>query len=106
MPFKKIVIIGGGPSALIAADFLAEKFTVEIYEKERNLGQKFLVAGKGGFNLTNSLTAKLLANKYSPSSFLSEAIINFDSTSTREWLLNKDIETFVGTSGRVFSKKI
>lgn len=105
MPFKKIVIIGGGPSALIAADFLAEKFTVEIYEKERNLGQKFLVAGKGGFNLTNSLTAKLLANKYSPSSFLSEAIINFDSTSTREWLLNKDIETFVGTSGRVFSKK-
>lgn len=105
MPFKKIVIIGGGPSALIAADFLAEKCTVEIYEKERNIGQKFLVAGKGGFNLTNSLSGKALLKKYYPPNFLSEAVLKFDSSSTRKWLLEKGIETFVGTSGRVFSNK-
>jgi uncharacterized flavoprotein (TIGR03862 family) len=102
---KKVIIIGGGPSALIAADFLAEQCKVEIYEKENNVGQKFLVAGKGGFNLTNSLTGKSLANKYSPSNFLTEAILNFDSSSTRKWLLDKGIETFIGTSGRTFSKK-
>ncbi len=105
MSFKKVIIIGGGPSALIAADFLAEKCEVEIYEKEKNVGQKFLVAGKGGFNLSNSLTGKTLANKYFPPNFLTEAILNFDSNSTREWLFDKGIETFVGTSGRVFSKK-
>ena len=105
MSSKKVIIIGGGPSTLIAADFLAEQCVVEIYEKENNIGQKFLVAGKGGFNLTNSLTGKLLANKYSPSNFLTEAILNFDSSSTKKWLLDKGIETFVGTSGRTFSKK-
>ena len=105
MSSKKVIIIGGGPSALIAADFLAEQCKVEIYEKENNVGQKFLVAGKGGFNLTNSLTGKSLANKYSPSNFLTEAILNFDSSSTRKWLLDKGIETFIGTSGRTFSRK-
>ena len=56
MPRKRIIIIGGGPSALIAANFLANQCDVSIYEKKKNVGQKFLVAGKGGFNLTNSLT--------------------------------------------------
>ena len=52
---KQITIIGGGPSAFLLASFLdAEKFTITIYEKNKTVGRKFLVAGKGGFNLTHS----------------------------------------------------
>ncbi len=77
MTNKKVIIIGGGPSALIAADFLSPKCDVEIYEKEKNIGQKFLVAGKGGFNLTNSLSGIDLSNKYTPNNFLKNSILNF-----------------------------
>lgn len=105
MTNKKVIIIGGGPSALIAADFLSPKVDVEIYEKEKNVGQKFLVAGKGGFNLTNSKTGIELVNVYSPSKFLKDSILNFDSISVRNWLSELGIQTFSGTSGRVFAEK-
>lgn len=105
MANKKIIIIGGGSSALIAADFLGQICDVEIYEKEKNIGQKFLVAGKGGFNLTNSLTGIDLAKKYSPKLFLHNSIIKFDSISVREWLRKVGVETYTGTSGRVYAKK-
>ena len=52
---KQIAIIGGGISAFLLASTLdAEKFTITIYEKNKTTGRKFLVAGKGGFNLTHS----------------------------------------------------
>lgn len=102
---RTISIIGGGAAGLTAAYFLSEHFYVQIYEKEKKVGKKFLVAGKGGFNLTNSLTGTQLINKYSPKNIFKEAILNFDSTHTREWLAKLGIETFVGTSGRVFSAK-
>jgi uncharacterized flavoprotein (TIGR03862 family) len=105
MPRKRVIIIGGGPAALIAADFLSNECDVEIYEKEKNVGQKFLVAGKGGFNLTNSLTGIDLTKKYTPTEFLHDAILNFDSTEVRDWLYDIGIKTFIGTSGRVFADK-
>ena len=52
---KSVSIIGGGPAALLLAVFLdSQKFKVTIYEKNKALGRKFMVAGKGGFNLTHS----------------------------------------------------
>jgi GxxExxY protein len=54
MPKKKIVLVGGGPACLMAADVLADQFDLTIYEQGKTIGRKFLVAGKGGFNLTNS----------------------------------------------------
>lgn len=105
MPHKRISIIGGGSSALSAAFFLSSQFDVTIFEKEKNVGQKFLVAGKGGFNLTNSLEGKALVSKYEPKDFLKNALLKFDSNDTRRWLKNIGIETYVGTSGRVFSLK-
>lgn len=102
---KNIAIFGGGPAAMAAAYFLAQNNNITIFEKENNIGQKFLVAGKGGFNLTNSLVQNELVKKYSPRNFLDNAILEFDSTSVRNWLMEIGIPTFVGTSERVFSIK-
>jgi len=105
MKKKEIAIFGGGPSALIAAYFLSNKCSVTIYEKEKSIAQKFLVAGKGGFNLTNSLTGIDLVKNYTPSESLKDAILNFDSIALRKWFDIIGVSTFVGTSGRVFSVK-
>ena len=102
---KEIAIIGSGPAALITASKLAPFHNVTIYEKKSSIGNKFLVAGKGGFNLTNSLEGIELASKYSPREFMKDAILSFDSIALRKWLANLGIPTFVGTSGRVFPEK-
>lgn len=102
---KSIAIIGGGSSALIAAYYLSPTYNVTIYEKKKTIGQKFLVAGKGGFNITNSLTGQNLVDKYTPKDFLKKSILNFDSLSVKNWLANLGIRTFTGTSGRVYVAK-
>lgn len=102
---KQIIIIGGGPAGLMAADRLSPIYNVNLYDKEKNIGQKFLVAGKGGFNLTNSVPVDELMSKYSPADFLNNAITNFDNTTFRQWLLEIGVSTYVGSSGRVFPEK-
>lgn len=102
---KKINIIGGGPAGLMAAQQLSQKYEIHLYEKGKALGRKFLVAGKGGFNLTNSSVGATLRNKYLPKKRLDQVLTFFDSNATRDWLLDLGIPTFVGTSGRVFPEK-
>jgi len=103
---KSVSIIGGGPSAMILAAFLdTKKFDVHIYEKNKALGRKFLVAGKGGFNLTHAEEIISMKQKYSPKGFLDLALDNFDNTSLRQWLDAIGIPSFIGTSHRVFPVK-
>ncbi len=105
MERKHIAIIGGGPAGLIAADVLAPSHEVHIYEQGKSVGRKFLVAGQGGFNLTNNVDGAELAAMYTPPGFLDEALAEFGSTAVRNWLLEMGIATYVGTSGRVFPTK-
>ena len=58
MTKKTVAIVGGGPSGMLLGDLLGDDFQVTIYEKEKNIGRKFLVAGNGGFNLTNVLSGE------------------------------------------------
>lgn len=105
MPRKKILITGSGPAALIAADVLGDSFEVHIFEKNEAPAKKFLVAGKGGFNLTNSLTGEALLHKFSPVNFFKPLLGEFDSASLRKWLNELGIPTYEGSSGRIFPEK-
>ncbi|MCH2021557.1 MAG: TIGR03862 family flavoprotein [Saprospiraceae bacterium] len=105
MQGPKIAIIGSGPAGLMAADILSANFEVNIYDKGKTSGRKFLVAGKGGFNLTNSAVGMALYNQYSDNVSLRKALAEFDSVSTRKWLEDIGVPTFVGSSGRVFPEK-
>lgn len=105
MTRKTIAIIGGGPAGLMAADVLSPFHDVHIYEKEKAVGQKFMVAGKGGLNITNGLKGNDLVSKYTPVNFLKDALLDFDSAAVCDWLLQMDIPTFEGSSGRVFPEK-
>ena len=103
---KQIAIIGGGPSAFLLAAFLdAEKFTITIYEKNKTSGRKFLVAGKGGFNLTHSEPVNQLIKRYTPNAFLDKALLNFTNIDFRNWLDQIGIPTYIGSSKRVFPKE-
>ncbi|WP_271855801.1 NAD(P)/FAD-dependent oxidoreductase [Patiriisocius marinus] len=100
---KQIAIIGGGPSSFLLASFLdTEKFDVTIYEKNKTAGRKFLVAGKGGFNLTHSESIEPFLGRYTSNHFLDNALQHFNNTEFRTWLQSIGISTYVGSSKRVF----
>lgn len=103
---KSVSIIGGGPAAMLCAAFLDPmKFDVSIYEKNKATGRKFLVAGDGGFNLTHSEPISQFIERYTPSSFLKEALNTFTNSDTRDWLKDLGIPTFIGSSKRVYPEK-
>jgi uncharacterized flavoprotein (TIGR03862 family) len=102
---KSVSIIGGGPAALLLAVFLdSQKFKVTLYEKNKALGRKFMVAGKGGFNLTHSEAIDELIARYTPSDFLKEALLDFDNQDFRNWIDTVGIPTYIGSSKRVYPK--
>jgi len=103
---KQIAIIGGGPSAFLLAAFLdPEKFTITIYEKNKTAGRKFLVAGKGGFNLTHSEPIQQLIKRYTANNFLDKSLHHFTNTDFRDWLDKIGIPTYIGSSKRVYPKE-
>ena len=101
---KNLTIIGGGPAALmLAAQINTEKYNVTLIEKKKAVGRKFLVAGKGGLNLTYNSSLEELINQYSPSEFMAPILRQFSNKDFINWLNNHDIPTFIGSSNRVFS---
>lgn len=103
---KTISIIGGGACALIlACELDPKKYSVSVFETNNALGRKFLVAGDGGLNLTHSESENEFIVRYTPHQFFKEAFSYFSNKHFIEWVNAMGIETFVGTSGRVFPKK-
>jgi uncharacterized flavoprotein (TIGR03862 family) len=103
---KTVAIIGGGAAAMMLACSLdRSKFIVSIYEKNKSLGRKFLVAGDGGFNLTHSENINRFCERYRNAAFIKPFLKHFSNTDCIHWLNTIGIETFVGSSKRVFPVK-
>jgi hypothetical protein len=103
---RRVVVIGGGPAGLMAAEVLADAgVAVDLYDAMPSVGRKFLLAGKGGMNLTHSEPADRFAERYGGRRAQIEALLrDFGAAELRAWAQGLGIETFVGTSGRVFPK--
>lgn len=101
---KKVIVVGAGPAGLMAAEVLsAAGLEVHVYDAMPSVGRKFLLAGKGGLNLTHSEPMDIFASRYGARRAQIEALLhNFDNEQVRTWVKALGIETFVGTSGRVF----
>jgi uncharacterized flavoprotein (TIGR03862 family) len=99
-----VAIIGGGPAGLMAAEVArAAGAQVHLYESLGSVGRKFLVAGKGGLNLTHSDEMPAFAARYGARrNEVSRWLAQFDATAVREWARGLGVKTFVGSSGRVF----
>jgi len=104
-----LAIVGGGPAGLRAAEVASEsEISVTLYEGKPSVGRKFLVAGHGGLNLTHSEPLAPFSTRYSgshPEGFWTSILDDFGNDTIREWARDLGIETFVGTSGRVFPKE-
>lgn len=99
-----VAVVGGGPAGLMAAETLAQSgVQVDLYDAMPSVGRKFLLAGKGGMNLTHSEAADAFLGRYGARSMqLAPLLAAFGATALREWAQELGIETFVGSSGRVF----
>lgn len=101
-----VAIIGAGPAGLIAAERLAQAgHKVAIYERMASPARKFLLAGRGGLNLTHSEPLDALLDRYGEArAWLEPAIRAFSPQALRDWADGLGAESFVGSSGRVFPK--
>jgi hypothetical protein len=103
-PAKTAAIIGGGPGGLMAAEVLARAgVVVTVYDQMPAVGRKFLLAGRGGLNLTHSEELPVFLTRYGAiDPLLRQAIEAFPPSELRAWCEGLEQTTFVGSSGRVF----
>jgi uncharacterized flavoprotein (TIGR03862 family) len=100
----RVAVIGGGPAGLMAAEvLLGAGIAVDLYDRMPSLGRKLLIAGKGGLNLTHAEPPERFLARYGPhQASIGPLLQSFDSTRLRQWAATLGVETFVGSSGRVF----
>ena len=107
----RLSIIGGGPAGLRAAEVASQRGAeVTLYDAKPSVGRKFLVAGKGGLNLTHGEAMEKFVTRYSgpdqPNGFWEQLIGSFSPADLRQWAADLGVETFQATSGRVYPKAL
>ncbi|MDO8742936.1 MAG: TIGR03862 family flavoprotein [Polaromonas sp.] len=105
----RIAVIGGGPAGLMAAEVLVSAgvpgLNVQVYDAMPSVGRKFLLAGKGGLNLTHSEAPQAFLSRYGErNAQLQPLLAAFGPTELRAWAEALGVNTFIGSSGRVFPK--
>jgi uncharacterized flavoprotein (TIGR03862 family) len=103
----QLAVIGGGPAGLRAAEIAAGKgVRVTLFDAKPSVGRKFLVAGKGGLNLTHSEAMDRFISRYAgpdqPEGIWSDLLADFDPAALRAWAADLGVETFRASSGRVY----
>ncbi|MEN9539218.1 MAG: hypothetical protein RLZZ126_1453 [Pseudomonadota bacterium] len=101
---SRVAIVGGGPAGLMAAQALAEGgVAADVFDAMPSVGRKFLLAGKGGLNLTHSEPLSAFVGRYGArQTEVARWLADLDPAAVRSWAESLGVQTFVGTSGRVF----
>lgn len=104
MADRLAAVVGAGPAGLMAAERLAAAgHRVEVFDAMPSAGRKFLLAGKGGLNLTHSEPFERFVTRYGPAAgWMAPRLRAFGADALRAWAAELGVSTFVGTSGRVF----
>jgi uncharacterized flavoprotein (TIGR03862 family) len=99
-----VIVIGAGPAGLMAAETLAQRgYQVDVVDAMASVGRKFLLAGKGGMNLTHSEPQSRFIDRYGARrADVAPWINDFGPQAVRDWAAELGIQTFIGSSGRVF----
>ena len=99
-----VAVIGGGPAGLMAAETIARAgLRVALFDAMPSVGRKFLLAGVGGMNITHSEAAEAFVSRYREAApWVDQWLQAMDATALRQWIHDLGIDTFVGSSGRVF----
>ena len=105
---KKILVIGGGPAGLMAADIaIRNGLKITVIDSMPTLGRKFLMAGKSGLNLTMNEDALSFKNRIiQDNKLIGKALDEFGPNEVIKWVNSLGIETFTGSTGRVFPKSM
>ncbi|HEY6095390.1 MAG TPA: TIGR03862 family flavoprotein, partial [Gallionellaceae bacterium] len=103
-PAGAVAVIGGGPAGLMAAEVLSRHgVRVDVYDAMPSVGRKFLMAGKGGMNITHAEPFAAFLDRYGARREQIRPILAlFPPEALRAWIHGLGIDTFAGTSGRVF----
>jgi uncharacterized flavoprotein (TIGR03862 family) len=101
---SRVAVIGGGPAGLMAAEAAAMRgASVDVFDAMPSVGRKFLMAGKSGLNLTHAEAWADFMRRFGAAQQRLEPIVaDFDPTAIRAWAAEFSVETFIGSSGRVF----
>jgi uncharacterized flavoprotein (TIGR03862 family) len=107
----KIAIVGAGPAGLRAAEIAASTGAeVTVFEAKASVGRKFLVAGRGGLNLTKQEPPETLAAHFrgtgQPLDFWGKRMREFDAAAVQNWAADLEIETFAASTGRVYPRDL
>jgi uncharacterized flavoprotein (TIGR03862 family) len=99
-----VAVIGGGPAGLMAAEVLSQGgVRVDVYDAMPSVGRKFLMAGKGGLNLSHAEPREQFLGRYRDRRTFVEPWLNaFGAVELRAWARDLGVETYVGSSGRIF----